>query len=336
MTQSRRGSAILEKKVLVTGAGGFIGSHLVELLVRRGFGVRAFVHYNSANHWYNLEKASREVLDAIEIVAGDVTDAFAVDKAVAGCDLVFHLAALIGIPYSYVAPAAYVATNVIGTLNVLEACRRHGIERMVHTSTSETYGTAQYVPMDEGHPLVGQSPYSASKIAADKLAESFWLSFETPVTILRPFNTYGPRQSMRAVIPTIVVQSLLQDELMLGSLEPIRDFTFVEDTARGFLAAADSEKVIGEVVNLGVGKGVSIAELIDRIGRTLGRTLMVRQENARIRPERSEVTRLISDNTKALNKMDWRPMVDLDAGLAAVVAYIKRHLDEFKHGIYAI
>jgi NAD dependent epimerase/dehydratase len=233
----------LNKRVLVTGAAGFIGSHLVELLVREGFCVRAFVHYNSGGHRFNLEKVPPEILSAVEIVAGDITDAFAVDKAVSGRDLVFHLAALIGIPYSYTAPAAYVATNISGTLNVLEACRRHGVERIVHTSTSETYGSAQYVPIDERHPLVAQSPYSASKIAADKLAESFWHSFETPVTIVRPFNTYGPRQSMRAVIPTIVAQLLAGEELKIGSLEPVRDFTYVEDTARGFLAAARSERL---------------------------------------------------------------------------------------------
>ena len=326
----------MKKKVLVTGAGGFIGSHLVEMLVRRGFAVRAFVHYNSAGSWYNLEKVPAEVLESVDTVAGDITDAFAVDRAVAGCELVFHLAALIGIPYSYVAPAAYVATNVSGTLNVLEACRRHGVERMVHTSTSETYGSARYVPIDERHPLVGQSPYSASKIAADKLVESFWLSFETPVTIVRPFNTYGPRQSMRAVIPTIVSQLLTQRELVLGSLEPVRDFTYVEDTARGFLAAADSGKVVGEVVNLGFGKGVSIAELVDRIGRILGKTPAIRQEKVRVRPRRSEVTRLVSDNTKARTEMGWKPVVDLDSGLIAVADYIGKHLDAFKSGTYAI
>jgi len=326
----------LAKKVLVTGAGGFIGSHLVELLVKEGFEVRAFVHYNSNSNWYNLEKVSQEVLDQVEIIAGDVADAFAVDKAVAGCDLVFHLAALIGIPFSYLAPAAYVATNVSGTLNVLEACRRHGVERMLQTSTSETYGTAQYVPIDEKHPLVGQSPYSASKIAADKMAESFWLSFETPVTIVRPFNTYGPRQSMRAVIPTIIVQALTKGELTLGSLDPVRDLTFVKDTARGFLAAARSAQVVGEVVNLGVGDGPSIGELVDRIARLLNMDLPVHQDPARIRPKKSEVMRLISDNSKARKLMDWEPIYDLDTGLKETIDYIKEHLHEFKPNIYAV
>ncbi len=326
----------MTKKVLVTGAGGFIGSHLVELLVHEGYDVRAFVHYNANSNWYNLEKTSRDILDSIEVVAGDVADAFAVDKAVAGCDYVFHLAALIGIPYSYLAPAAYVATNVTGTLNVLEACRRHEVERMLHTSTSETYGTAQYVPIDEKHPSVGQSPYSATKIAADKMVESFWLSFETPVTIVRPFNTYGPRQSMRAVIPTIIVQALIKGKLTLGSLDPVRDLTFVKDTARGFLAAAKSDKVIGEVINLGVGDGPSIGELVERIARLLGKELPVSQDPARVRPKGSEVMRLISNNTKALQLMDWKPEVSLDDGLQATIDYVEQHLQEFKADIYAV
>ena len=324
------------KRTLVTGAGGFIGSHLVEELVRKGFEVRAFVHYNSNSNWYNLEKIPKDILNSIEIVAGDIADSFAVDKAVAGCDMVFHLAALIGIPYSYIAPAAYVSTNVTGTLNILEACRSHEIERILHTSTSETYGTAQYVPIDEKHPLVGQSPYSASKIGADKMAESFWLSFRTPVTIIRPFNTYGPRQSMRAVIPTIIVQALAKGELTLGNLDPVRDLTYVTDTARGFIAAAGSEKVIGETINLGVGDGPSIGDLVKKIGALLGMELPVKQDQNRIRPSGSEVMRLISDNSKALKLMDWRPAVDLDSGLQETIDYIKGHLKEFKNNIYAV
>jgi len=289
-------------KALVTGAAGFIGSHLVEELVR----------------------------------AGDVTDAFSVDKAVAGRDVVFHLAALIGIPYSYAAPASYVSTNVNGTLNVLEASRRHSVSRVVHTSTSETYGTAQYVPIDEKHPLVGQSPYSASKIGADKMAESFWLSFETPVTIVRPFNTYGPRQSMRAIIPTIIVQALLNGKLKLGNLDPVRDLTFVSDTARGFIAAAKSDKTLGETLNLGVGEGPSIGELVEKISKLLGCDLPVTQDKQRVRPSGSEVTRLISDNSKALKLMDWSPSVDLDTGLQRVIEYIKENLEEYKGDIYAV
>src|SRR5690606_16336490 len=261
--------------------------------------VRAFVHYNSSNNWYNLEWLPKEILDEVEVVAGDIVDPYSVDAAVKGCSAVFHLAALIGIPYSYVAPASYVSVNVTGTLNVLEASRRHGVERVLHTSTSETYGTAQYVPIDEQHPLVGQSPYSATKIAADKLALSYYLSFDTPVTVVRPFNTFGPRQSMRAIIPTIIAQALTRDRLKLGSLDPVRDFTFVTDTARGFLAASLSDRVIGETVNLGVGEACSVRELVDMVGKLLGRELQVETDDRRIRPDNSEVLRLISNNTKA-------------------------------------
>jgi len=283
-----------------------------------------------------LLEAGIDILDSVEVVAGDVTDAFSVDKAVAGRDVVFHLAALIGIPYSYAAPASYVSTNVNGTLNVLEASRRHSVSRVVHTSTSETYGTAQYVPIDEKHPLVGQSPYSASKIGADKMAESFWLSFETPVTIVRPFNTYGPRQSMRAIIPTIIVQALLNGKLKLGNLDPVRDLTFVSDTARGFIAAAKSDKTLGETLNLGVGEGPSIGELVEKISKLLGCDLPVTQDKQRVRPSGSEVTRLISDNSKALKLMDWSPSVDLDTGLQRVIEYIKENLEEYKGDIYAV
>jgi len=323
-------------RVLVTGAGGFIGRHLVEQLVHDGYQVRAFVHYNSASNWYNLEKLPKDVRDAVEVVAGDVTDAFAVEQAVAGCEIVFHLAALIGIPYSYVAPAAYVNTNVVGTLHVLEACRKHDVGRMIHTSTSETYGTAQYVPIDEKHPLVGQSPCSASKIGADKLVESFWLSFKLPVCIVRPFNTYGTRQSMRAIIPTIIVQALSDGELELGSLDPVRDLTFAPDTARGFIAAAKSDQVLGEVVNLGVGEGVSIGELVERIGKLLDRRLTVREDPSRVRPSGSEVMRLISNNTKAKSLMRWSPTADLDTGLKATIAYIEAHLADYKPALYCV
>jgi NAD dependent epimerase/dehydratase len=326
----------LATKALVTGAAGFIGSHLVEQLIREGYDVRAFVHYNSAGNWYNLEKMPKEILDTVEVVSGDVADAFAMDKAVAGCDLVFHLAALIGIPYSYVAPAAYVSTNITGTLNVLEACRRQNVGKMLHTSTSETYGTAQYVPIDEKHPLVGQSPYSASKIAADKLVESFWLSFKLPACIVRPFNTYGPRQSMRAIIPTIIVQALVNNQLKLGSLDPVRDLTFVVDTAKGFIAAAKSDKVLGETVNLGAGKGVSIGELAERIGNLMGKKFNIKREADRVRPQASEVMRLISNNSKAKQLMNWEPTISLDEGLKAVIEYIEQNLADYKQDIYAV
>lgn len=324
------------QRALVTGAGGFIGSHLVEGLVERGYEVRAFVRYNSQNSRHNLELLAPAVLASLEVVAGDVADAFSVDRAVAGCDVVFHLAALIGIPYSYVAPSSYVATNVNGTLNVLEAARRHGVSRVIHTSTSETYGSAQYVPIDERHPLVGQSPYSATKIGADKLAESFHLSFGTPVTIVRPFNTYGPRQSLRAIIPTVIVQALTRDVLSLGSLEPMRDFTFVSDTVAGFLAAAHSESVIGETVNLGVGAAVSVREVVERVGALLGRRLLVTEDRARVRPQRSEVSRLVSDNTKARERMGWQPAVALDAGLEKTLAYLRERLPELRGEQYVI
>jgi len=326
----------MAKRVLVTGAAGFIGSHLTELLVREGFQVRAFVHYNSNGRWPNLEQVSPEIRKQVQIVPGDIADAGSVSNAVEGCNWVFHLAALIGIPYSYIAPSSYVQTNVIGTLNVLDACRAHKVERLLHTSTSETYGSAQYVPIDEKHPMVGQSPYSATKIGADKLAESYWLSFGAPVTIVRPFNTYGPRQSQRAIIPTIMTQALKGSTLKLGNLDPVRDLTFVTDTAHGFLAAARSERVKGETVNLGVGSGVSIGELVNRIGKLVGRTLDVQQENERVRREGSEVQRLISNNNKAQSLMDWTPKVDLDAGLAATLEHIRKFPDDYQPRGYVV
>jgi NAD dependent epimerase/dehydratase len=326
----------LASKVLVTGAGGFIGSHLTELLVREGWQVRAFVHYNSASNWYNLERLPPEILDSVETISGDIADSFAVDSAVRGCQTVLHLAALIGIPYSYIAPAAYVSTNVTGTLNVLEACRRNDVETLVHTSTSETYGTAQYVPIDEKHPVVGQSPYSATKIAADSLVESYWRSFDLPACIVRPFNTYGPRQSARAIIPTIIVQALTEGKIKLGNLDPVRDLTYVLDTANGFLAAAKAEKCLGEVINLGVGEGFSIRDLVDRIASLMGKELVVEEEAARVRPEKSEVMRLISDNSKAKRLTGWSPKVDLTAGLEATVDHVERHLEDFKAELYCL
>jgi NAD dependent epimerase/dehydratase len=326
----------MSKRVLVTGAAGFIGSFLVELLVREGFQVRAFVHYNSSGRWPNLEKVPSDVRQQVEVVAGDIADAGSITAAVKGCSHVFHLAALIGIPYSYVAPASYVQTNVVGTLNVLDACRALGVERLVHTSTSETYGSAQYVPIDEKHPMVGQSPYSATKIGADKLAESYWLSFQTPVTTVRPFNTYGPRQSQRAIIPTIIAQALAGGKLRLGNLDPVRDLTFVTDTAHGFLAAARSAQALGETINLGVGSGPSVRDLVEKIGKFLGRTLEVETDTTRVRPQGSEVVRLISDNRKAQKLTGWTPRVDLDAGLAQTIEHVRKYPQDYPLRGYVI
>jgi NAD dependent epimerase/dehydratase len=325
----------MPERVLVTGAGGFIGSHLVERLVRDGHRVRAFVHYNALNSWGHLEKLPADVLAQVDVVAGDLADSFMVDHAVRDCAVVFHLGALIGIPYSYIAPAAYVSTNVVGTLNVLQACRHHGVRRLLHTSTSEVYGTAQYVPIDERHPLVGQSPYSASKIAADKLAESFWLSFQVPVVIVRPFNTYGPRQSARAVIPTIITQALVDGEIRLGATDTVRDFTYVEDTAAAFVAASRAPAVEGEVLNLGTGEAVSVAELVDRVARALGKTMTVQVDPVRLRPRASEVGRLVSDNSKARRLLAWHPEVSLDEGLARTIAAISASLSEYKTGQFS-
>ncbi len=324
------------KKVLVTGAAGFIGSHLTEELVKMGCQVRAFVHYNSQNNWGNLELIDKKILKEVEIFKADITDPFAVHKAVEDREVVFHLAALIAIPYSYIAPQAYVQTNVIGTLNVMEACLKHGVQKVVHTSTSETYGTAIYAPIDEKHPLQGQSPYSASKIGADKIAESFYCSFKLPVATLRPFNTFGPRQSARAVIPTIISQALDKKEVKLGSLTPVRDLTFVKDTAAGFIAAAASDKTIGELVNIGNGKGITIGELADKTIGLIDKKIKIVADQSRVRPEDSEVFKLICNNTKAKELMDWEPTFSLEDGLNATIEFIRAHLDLFKTDHYVI
>lgn len=321
-------------KVLVTGAGGFIGSHLVEMLVTKGYDVRAFTHYNSATHNFNLEEVGDDVAEAIEIFSGDIADGFAVDRAVQDCEIVFHLAALIGIPYSYVAPAAYVSTNVSGTLNVLEACRRHSVGRVIHISSSEVYGTAQYVPIDEKHPLVGQSPYSATKIAADQLVDSYWRSFEIPVVTVRPFNTFGPRQSARAIIPTVVSQALTQDVVRLGNLDPVRELNFVLDTAAGMVAAAEAEasNVLGEVINLGCGEGRSVRQIVESVGKLLGQELVIESESARKRPAKSEVMRLESNPEKAESLMGWKSGYTFDDGLQKTVEYIRDNLNKYKPG----
>ncbi len=326
------------RKVLVTGAGGFIGSHLTEELVRAGADVRVLVHYNSRSDRGLLEWLPAEPLAKLDVRFGDITDPWSVEDAVRGVDAVFHLAALIAIPYSYVAPASYVAANVSGTVNVLQAVRQHGVPRVVHTSTSETYGTAIYTPIDEEHPLQGQSPYSASKIGADKIAESFARSFGTPVATIRPFNTYGPRQSARAVIPTIISQALAGlPELRLGSLDPVRDLNYVSDTVAGFLAIADSDACLGKVTNIGCGKGITIGELAKRILAICGREEMpiVTDEN-RIRPEKSEVLELVCANAKAAERCGWKPARTLDEGLRETVEFIRNNPDLYRPREYAV
>jgi len=325
------------KKILVTGAGGFIGSHLVEALLEKGAAVRAFVRYNGRNDWGMLSDLPADSQKSIEVLAGDIRDPFFVRKAVQGCDAVFHLAALIGIPYSYVAPADYVATNILGTLNVLEACRSERTPRLVHTSTSETYGTAQYVPIDEKHPLQGQSPYSASKIGADKMAESYYNSFELPVVIVRPFNTFGPRQSARAFIPTVITQALTKDKIVMGSLEPVRDMTFVKDTAEGFITVGMCDKAVGQTINLGVGQGQTIGQMVNIILNLAGKpSLPIEQDPQRIRPSKSEVMRLISNNSKARTLSGWQPKYSLEEGLKETLNWIQNNLKKYRPDQYAV
>lgn len=325
------------KTVLVTGAGGFIGSHLVERLVELGCRVRAMVHYNSAGSRGNLDLLPAEVKSCIEVIAGDVTDPFSVHKAVDGCDVVFHLAALIAIPYSYAAPQSYVSTNVAGTLNVMEACLRCKVQKVVHTSTSETYGTAIYTPIDEKHPLQGQSPYSASKIGADKIAESYYLSFNLPVATIRPFNTYGPRQSARAVIPTIISQILAgKKSIRLGSLTPVRDFNFVKDTVEGFVGIACAEKSVGELINVGFGKGITIGKLAETLVSLIGKEVEITCDAERVRPEKSEVMELICANQKALELTGWQPRHTLEGGLRETITFVESHLHRFNPDIYNI
>jgi NAD dependent epimerase/dehydratase len=324
------------RRVLVTGAAGFIGSHLVERLLGEGAKVRAFVHYNSRNHWGHLEDLLPHQRQDIEVVSGDLRDPGRVDAAVNGVDVVFHLGALIAIPYSYVAPQDVVLTNVVGTLNVLEAARRHGTSRVVHTSTSEVYGTAQYVPIDERHPLAGQSPYAASKIGADQIALSYQMSFELPIAIARPFNTYGPRQSARAVIPAIIVQALTQKHIMLGATFPTRDLNFVTDTVDGFLRIADADAALGEVINLGTGREVSVGDVASAINKLVGRDIPVVFDANRVRPDASEVERLLADASKARNLVGWEPRHTLEEGLRVTIDWIRQHLDQYKPTVYAV
>jgi NAD dependent epimerase/dehydratase len=324
------------KTVLVTGAGGFIASHLVEDLVAYGAHVRAFVRYNSRGDPGLLSLLPGEIFAQLEIIAGDLRDPAAVKTAMQGTSHVFHLGALIAIPYSYVHPTEVVETNVIGTLNVLMAGREIGVERILHTSTSEVYGTALRVPIDETHPLQGQSPYSASKIGADKLAESFYRAFDLPVVTVRPFNTYGPRQSARAVIPTIISQALTQDTVYLGNLEARRDLTYVSDTVAGFLKAAEVTGVEGETFNLGTGSEVTVNDLALEIIALVGRPVEVLVDSTRLRPEKSEVQRLLSDNRLARERLGWQPVVNLTEGLRRTIAWVAANLDRYQPTQYQI
>jgi NAD dependent epimerase/dehydratase len=325
------------KRILVTGAGGFIGSHLVEALLARGAQVRAFVRYNGRGGLGMLSDLPADRQAKLEIILGNICDPFFVRSAVRGCDVVFHLAALIGIPYSYVAPADYVAVNVQGTLNVLQACRDERTPRLVHTSTSEVYGTAQYVPIDEKHPLQGQSPYSASKIAADQMVLAYYRCFDVPAVIVRPFNTFGPRQSARAFIPTAISQALTSDRIAMGALDPVRDLTYVKDTAEGFLAVGLCDQVLGQVVNLGVGSGHTIGTVVQTILKLLGKDrLPIAQDQSRIRPAKSEVQRLISDNRVAREVCGWQPKYSLEQGLGETVEWVRRHVGDYRPQVYAV
>jgi dTDP-glucose 4,6-dehydratase len=323
-----------EKRVLVTGAGGFIGSHLAERLSRAGAKTRCLVHYNALGRLGWLEDSP--LRSDLEILHGDITDPDCVREAVKGVDVVFHLAALIAIPYSYHAPYSYVRTNVEGTLNVLQAVRHQGVERFIHTSTSEVYGTARQVPIKEEHPLQGQSPYSASKIGADKMVEAFGCSFDVPVTIARPFNTFGPRQSTRAIIPTIITQCLKGDSIKLGHLHPTRDLNFVSNTVDAFVATAESSKAIGRTVHFGSGREITIGDLAQTIARLMNKNVRIETEAARLRPENSEVERLLADNSLAQQLLGWTPKVQLEAGLQQTIDWITHNLSRFHSTGYVL
>jgi dTDP-glucose 4,6-dehydratase len=327
---------------LVTGADGFIGSHLVEALLREGHRVRALSQYNSLNSWGWLDHIDDTYAQELQVLTGDIRDSEFVSNLVEGCDRVFHLAALIAIPYSYQAPESYVDTNIRGTLNVLQACRRHQVQHLVHTSTSEVYGTAQYVPIDEEHPLVGQSPYSATKIGADQLAVSFFSSFDLPVSIIRPFNTFGPRQSARAVIPTVISQLLTSDHVSLGALTPTRDFSYVDDTVGGFIACMTTLGGVGKVTNLGSGYEISIGQTVELIAKLMGKELQTRDDPDRHRPSGSEVERLWSDNRKAKERFGWSPQFSgpegFEAGLAKTIEWFSNpsHISMYKSKIFNV
>ncbi len=320
-------------KVLVTGAGGFIGSHLAERLTELGYSVRAFVRYNSNTNWGWLEQSS--YLKDMQIYSGDIRDFDSVKKAMSGCDAVYHLAALVGIPYSYDSPLAYIKTNIEGTYNILENARLENLENVIITSTSETYGTAQFIPISENHPLVGQSPYSASKIAADQLSLSYWLSFQLPVKIVRPFNTYGPRQSSRAIIPTMISQILSgKKKLTLGNISPTRDLTFIKDTVEGFIEIAKTTSLTGSVTNIGNGFEISMEDLATKISRLLNIEFDLQTVSERQRPGNSEVERLFCDNNKIITNTKWHPQYSLEQGLIETVDWIKKNIHIYKPDIY--
>ena len=328
---------LLRKKVLVTGASGFIGSHLVEELVKSGAEVRAFIHYNSRSDYGNLKFIDEEIRKEITILFGDIRDSFAIKTSVKSMDVIFHLAALIGIPYSYFAPQSYVDTNIQGTLNILQASLEEEVEKVIHTSTSEVYGTARYVPIDENHPLNAQSPYAATKIAADKLAESYYLSFGLPVATIRPFNTFGPRQSARAVIPTILTQLIAGGEsIRIGSLSPVRDFNYVKDITRGFIAIAESDGTVGKVTNVGSGSGITVGEILERCFDLTGRRPEVTCDDDRVRPANSEVMELVCDNTKARKVTGWTPKYSLRDGLKETAEFIEKNLNLYRPELYQV
>jgi len=325
----------MANKVLITGAAGFIGSHLTELCVEKGYDVKAFIHYNSLNSWGWLENSDYK--KDIDIIAGDIRDFDSVKNAMQDCRTVFHLAALIGIPYSYTSPFAYIKTNIEGTYNILQCAKENDVENIIITSTSETYGTAQYVPMDEDHPLFGQSPYSASKIAADHLAISFHRSFNLPIKIVRPFNTFGPRQSARAVIPTIITQLLEnRKRINLGNLHSTRDFTYVKDTTAAFIEIAKIDDLVGQITNIGMNSEISIRELAELIGKIMGREIMFLVKDNRVRPKSSEVDRLCCNNIKIMKQTSWRPKYNLEKALAETIEWLKANMEFYKPHIYNV
>lgn len=323
------------KNILVTGAGGFIGSHLAERCVELGYKVKAFVRYNSRNDWGWLEESKYK--NEIEVISGDIRDYYSVYNAMKGCNTVFHLAALIGIPYSYITPLGYIKTNVVGAYNILQAAKEQNLDNIMITSTSETYGTAQYVPIDEKHPMVGQSPYSASKIAADQLAISYYRSFVLPVKIVRPFNVYGPRQSARAVIPTIIMQIVNGlKKIKLGNVTPTRDFTYVKDTVKGFIEVLKSKDLFGEIINVGMKEDISIGDLAKKIAKLMNIEIEILNDEERIRPKGSEVERLMCDNSKLLANTNWKPEYNLMLGLLKTIEWFKFHQSFYKTSIYNV